>query len=414
MQLSSSKEYVEDNFLSIVSNYINENKSEKNYTNNEDILLKILNSDISDEHKFKYVEKNETVISKLTDLQDSSVTTKILYCLLRKNKIKFCSDNLDAYWNMVEEYSGDFIEYLGNNLDETNYEDILRNNVSICNTFINSPLVSDKIFTFLINFADESISNIDHNLTQNRVNTLVHHRLIEVTEKNIETLWNKSYYAELTLLANSDEDVEDIVINALLKYELSDDLIYSLVNSGISDENSLNLINSIKDSVLVERINLTKKSIIEAIIKGDLSSVNIDYICKSFKMFELKDEFIELLDYEDKLEELENENLNEDFMKYVLNSSNIKIDTKVSLIETKINNRSDINTLKQYISSVLKIFDLSSVWDRRQPLLDNEYKERVGQALINSGYVRPRKDKDGQRIMITKRLRNTTVDTHLL
>jgi len=315
---------------------------------------------------------------------------------------------------MVEEYSNDFIEYLDNNLDETNYEDILRNNVSICNTFINSPLVSDKIFAFVINYADESISDINPKLTQNRINTLVHWRLIEVTEKNIEVLWNNSYNAELTLLANCDEEVEDIVINTLLKYELSDDLIYSLVNSGISDENSLNLINSIKDSVLVERINPTKKSIIEAIIKGYLSSVNINYICKSFKIFELKDEFIESLDDEDKLEELEDENLNEDFMKYILKLSNIKTDTKVSLIETKINNHSDINTLKQYISSVLEISDLSSVWDRRQPLLDNAYKERVGQVLIKSGYVRPRKDENGQRIMLPKRLKNTTVDKHLL
>ena len=124
--------------------------------------------------------------------------------------------------------------------------------------------------------------------------------------------------------------------------------------------------------------------------------------------------FIESLDDEDKLEELEDENLKEDFMKYVLNSSNIKTDTKVSLIETKINNHSDINTLKQYISSVLEIADLSSVWDRRQPLLDNEYKERIGQALIKSGYVKPREDKDGKRIMLPKRLKNTTVDTHLL
>lgn len=131
-------------------------------------------------------------------------------------------------------------------------------------------------------------------------------------------------------------------------------------------------------------------------------------------MFELKDEFIESLDDEDKLEKLEDENLNEDFMNYVLNSSNIKIDTKVSLIKTKINNHSDINTLKQYISSVLEIADLSSVWNRRQPLLDNEYKERIGQALINSGYVRPRKDKYGKRIMLIKRLRNITVDTRLL
>lgn len=414
LQLSSSKEYIEDNFSSIVSNYIDENKSEENYANNEEILFKILNSDISDEHKFEYVEKNETVISKLDDLQNSSVTIKILDCLLRKNKVKFCSDNIAAYWNMVEDYSDDFIEYLDNNLDETNYEDILRNNISICNTFINSSLVSDKIFAFVINYADKSISNINPKLPQDRANILVHRRLIEVTEKNIEVLWNNSYNAELTLLANGDEQVEDIVINTLLKYELSDDLIYSLVNSELSDENSLNLINLIKDSVLVERINPDKKSIIKAVIKGDLSSDNINYICKSFDMFELKDEFIESLDDEDKLEKLEDENLNEDFMKYVLNTSNINIDTKVSLIKTKINNRSDINTLRQYISSVLEIADLSSVWDRRQPLLDNEYKERIGQALINSGYVRPRKDKDGKRIMLAKRLRNTTVDTHLL
>ena len=288
-------------------------------------------------------------------------------------------------------------------MDETNYEDILRNNVSICNTFINSPLVSDKIFVFVKNYADKSISNINPELPQDRANILVHRRLIEVTEKNIEVLWNNSYNAELTLLANGDEEVEDIFINMLLKYELSDDLIYSLVNSELSDKNSLKLINLIKDNILVERINPDKKSIIKAVIKGDLSSDNINYICKSFEMFELKDEFIELLDDEDKLEKLENENLNEDFMKYVLNSSNIKIDTKVLLIKTKINNHYDINTLRQYISSVLEIADLSRVWDRRQPLLDNEYKEIIGQALINSGYVRPRKDKDGKRIMLAKK-----------
>lgn len=362
LQLSSSKEYIENNFSSIVSNYIDENKSEKNYTNNEEILFKILNSDISDEHKLKYVEKNETVISKLADLQNSSVTTKILDCLLRKNKIKFCSDNIAAYWNMVEEYSNDFIEYLDNNLDETNYEDILRKNVSICNTFINSPLVSDKIFTFVINYADEAISDINPKLPQDRANILIHQRLIEVTEKNIEVLWNNSYNAELISLADYDDDVtEGLVINMLLKYELSDELIYGLVNSDIADGNSMKLIDSIKDSVLVEKINPTKKPIIEYIIKGDLSSVNINYICKSFKMFELKDEFIKSLDDEDKLEDLEDENLNEVFMQYVLSSPDIKLSTKVSLVLTKIKNGLSVNVLKGYISSVKEISELSNV-----------------------------------------------------
>lgn len=414
-QLSSSKEYIEDNFSIVISDYIDENKSEKNYTNSEEILLRILNSDISDKYKLGYVEKNETVISKLTDLQDNSVTTRILDCLLRKNKVKFCSDNIASYWNMNEEYSDDFVEYLDNNLDEDNNEDILKNNISVCNTFINSPFVSDKIFAFVIKYADEPISNVDHKLIQNRVNTLVQQRLIEVTEKNIETLWNNSYYAELILLANYDDDeAEEIVINTLLEYELPDELIYGLVNSEIADGNSMKLIDSIKESVLVERINPTKKTIIEYIIKGGLSSANIDYICKSFKMFELKDEFIESLDNEGKLDDLKDENLNEDFMQYILVSSDVELSTKVSLILTKIKNGLSVNVLEGYISSVKEISDLSNVWKSKQPLLDNSYKAKVGQALIKFGYVKLRKNKDYPRIMLSRRQNKTKLGDYLL
>lgn len=414
-QLSSSKEYIEDNFSIVISDYIDENKSEKNYTNSEEILLRILNSDISDEYKLEYVEKNETVISKLTDLQDNSIRTRILNCLLRKNKVKFCSDNIASCWNMIEESIDDFVEYLNDNLDEENNEDILKNNISVCNTLINSSLVSDKIFGFVIKYANKPISSINHELTQNRVNTLVQQRLIEVTEKNIETLWNNSYFDELISLANYDDDVaQELVINTLLNYELSDELIYGLVNSDIADGNSMKLIDSIKDSVLVEKIHPTKKTIIEYIIKGDLSSVNINYICNSFKMFELKDEFIKLLDDEDKLEDLEDENLNEVFMQYVLSSPDIKLGTKVSLILTKIKNRSSVNVLKGYISTVKEIAELSNVWENKQPLLDDSYKDKVGQALIKFGYVKPRKNKDYPRIMLSGSQNKTKIDDHFL
>ena len=90
-------------------------------------------------------------------------------------------------------------------------------------------------------------------------------------------------------------------------------------------------------------------------------------------------------------------------MKYVLSSVNITIDTKLSLIETKINNGSDVNDLKKYISLVSEIPDLSTVWEGKQPVLDNEYKERVGQVLINSNHVKLRKYKDCQRIMLLKK-----------
>lgn len=336
----------------------------------------------------------------MTDLQDNSENNMILNCLLRKNKVKFCSDNIASYWNMIEKYSYDFVDYINENLDEENNEEILKNNISICNTFINSPFVSDKIFSFIIKYADEPISNVNHKLTQNRVNTLVNQKLIEVTEENIETLWNNSYYVELTLLANYDDDeAEEFVINTLLKYGPSDDLIYCLVNSDITDRNSKKLIDFKEDDILVERIKPTKKTIIEYIIKRYLSSTNINYICKSFENFELKDEFIESLEYEDKLKNLEDENLNEVFMKYVLSSSNIQLSSKVSLILTKIENRLSVDLLEVYISSVTEISDLSDVWKHKYPLLDNDYKNTVGQALIKFGYVKLRKTKGYPRIM---------------
>lgn len=414
-KLSSSKEYIEENFSKIIYDYIDENNNKENYTNSEEILLRILNSDISDEYKLKYVENNETKISNLSNLQDDSVTTTIVDCLLRKNKIEFCSDNISSYWNMIEEYSDDFIKYLNKNLDEDNNEDILKNNISICNTFINSPFVSDKIFSFVIKYADEPIININNKLTQNRVNTLVNQKLIEVTKKNIETLWNNSYYVELTLLANYDDDeVEEFVINTLLKYGPSDDLIYCLVNSDITDENSKKIIDFKEDDILVERIKPTKKTIIEYIIKRYLSSTNINYICKSFKNFELKDEFIESLEYEGKLKNLEDENLNEVFMKYVLSSSNIQLSSKVSLILTKIENRLSVDLLEVYISSVTEISDLSDVWKHKYPLLDNDYKNTVGQALIKFGYAKLRKDKDYHKIMLSRKQNNIRLDDYLL
>ncbi len=403
-KLSSSWNYIEDNFSIIIPNYIEQNNNKKSYKNDEEILLKILNSDISEEYKIKYVEYNDTKISELIKLQDSSIIRKIFDFLLCKNSIKFCSDNISVYWSRIEEYSQEFVKYMDVNLDENNYEDMLKNNVSLCNTFINDPLVSDKVFGYVIKYANEQVSNINIKLTSNRVNTLVHNSLIEVNEKNIEVLINNSYNEELTLLVNNaDKAIQDIAINTLLKNELSDELIYSLVNSGISDENSLKLVNPIKDSILIEWINPTKRSIIKYIIRENLSLENINYVCKSFEIFELKDEFIGSLDTEGKLEELGNENLNDFFMKYVLSSVNIKIDTKLSLIETKVNNGSYVNDLKKYISLVSEIADLANVWEGKQPVLDNEYKEKIGQVLINSNHVKLRKYRDCQRIMLLKK-----------
>ncbi|WP_323177170.1 hypothetical protein [Mycoplasma sp. 744] len=78
---------------------------------------------------------------------------------------------------------------------------------------------------------------------------------------------------------------------------------------------------------------------------------------------------------------------------------------KVLLIKIMISNNIDTNDLKEYISSVSEIFSLSTVWNDKCPLLDNEYKKIIVEALINSDYV----SKYGERINIHKAQKNDTV-----
>ena len=413
--LCASREYIENNFTSFISEYVDERKNDISFANNEAILVKILQSDILEEYKLKYLENNNTEICNFGILKDSKLSTKILNYLLINNKIKFSSENISAYWNMIETYGIGFIEYIERNINENNFETILSNNISICNTFVNDSQVSDRVFAFIIKYADTIIDDIDPELKQHRVNILVESELIEVNEQNIETLLTNKYNEELILLANNnDKDKEDRVVSILLKYELTNDLIYAMVNSKLSDENSLKLIRKMEEKVLIERINPDKDVVIKNIIDSNLSKENIDYICESFDTFELKNEFIEALDNRGELEELDNTNLNDSLMKYVLKLPRINVSTKISLIVIKIRNKVEKKSLKEYISLIEEIADLGNVWNGNYPLLDNAYKKEVGEELINARYVKPRKGKDYIRIMPIKKQKSTTLETHLL
>ena len=69
----------------------------------------------------------------------------------------------------------------------------------------------------------------------------------------------------------------------LLDLELSPNLIYQLVNSNISDENSKKLLEEIIEDVDVKKISFDKTEAISYIIDNGLSEKNINYICKNFR-----------------------------------------------------------------------------------------------------------------------------------
>ena len=119
------------------------------------------------------------------------------------------------------------------------------------------------------------------------------------------------------------------------------------------------------------------------------------------KLFKLRGEFIERLEMRNKLINLSNNMISEQILLYILENDNISLNTKIKLIITKIENNSDVEELKKYISKVSEIERIASVFDNKYPSINGiNYLEReIINSLINYYYVKKRAD---GRIMLIK------------
>ena len=404
--LKSTKVYLENNFLYFIKKYIDAVPSDCYFDNKEIITLYIFNSEISDEYKLKYAEKNTTILSDITKIKNIMEKDDLLKCLFEKNKSKFNNDNIDFYWNnRGETYFNEFVDFFEQNTSDENIEDILQNNKTISNAFIENNNVSDDLFALALKNADTKINIIDTKLPQQRINLLIKNNLIAPTKDNINTLINNKYFDEILLLATSEEqEVQDETIVEILENEFEDDFIYLLLNSTINYENATKIIDAYKDNILIERISEKKEDIIKYIIDKYLSEENIDYICKNFEIFKLKKDFINSLIHKDCINELKYNQLNDNVMLYILEHKDFEIELKIDLILIKIKNKCEDSYLRKYISMVDEIRDLADVWNNKHPSYnDNEFKEKIALSLIKYGYVVKTSYKETPKIYIPKK-----------
>ena len=212
-KLKSMQEYIDNNFDKIISEYIEQNSSNNEYVNTQEILIKILNSNISLENKKKYVDKNSISIKNLEDINTDTSLVEVLYKLFDKDKVTFTSSNLNYYWNLLNEYKWEnnieaqkyvdlFIEVLNKRLSiksgksitistEEDIKQILSQCDSICNALINSKKVDDNLFVFALENATKPIEKLDQSLDKERIEKLFEKKLIKLNEENNKTLKDK-------------------------------------------------------------------------------------------------------------------------------------------------------------------------------------------------------------------------------
>ena len=398
-----TQKYIENNFAEFIELYIDANTESKVFKNKEDIVINIMNSDLSSEYKRNYIEKNNIIIPNIKKIEDLTQKVDLIKRLLIKNKMVFNLINIKAIVEIMDIDDEIFTDYLDANVNSSDFEEILSENKSISNSLINNPEASDKLFDYAIETADVGIEVINSGINNERISRLIKKDLIIPSRENIKVLLENEHYVELVNLINRQSDEKQIeLISMLLNLGISDRLAYMLINSNISDDSSKRLLNSV-DNVDLKQIDFSKESVIKYLIDNGLSEENINYISKEFKNFKLKKEFIQYLDERKELNRIENENISEFMAKQIILNDDASIDLKVSVIIKMIEANAPVKCLKELISNVDEISELADVWNNMRPPLDNNYKELVGDALIQHEYVGSRNDKDCVRIAYPKK-----------
>lgn len=278
-ELVASKEYIQGDFENIISEYIENHVTNRSFINNKDILAQILSSNLSYENKIKYLNKNTTSIFRLKESEITDIN--IVHELFEKDQVIYRHDNLNYYWDLINNNDNDaqkeknlecFIRNMNDKIPDMpgqsksvdneaiHYE--LSKCETICNKLINISIVSDALFQIIINHAKRPIDQLNSNLNNDRIKALITKNMISPNEYNIKTLIDKSLDEEIKTLAEMNEKE---VLPILRNMELSDETIYSIVNARISIDNAKYLLTKVKGGIQIDKINPKKTELIESI-----------------------------------------------------------------------------------------------------------------------------------------------------
>lgn len=411
--LSSTVDYINDNFKEFIYMYIDYLEDEVFYNDEREVLM-ILNFDLDKEYKLKYLDRSETTIINLDSIDNLYDNKEIITSLMNKNKLLFNLENINKLYNIFKTYSNkDFIDYINKNVSDKNIDYVLKGSNNLCDCLINNPLTSDELFDRIIKFVDNKIKIVNKDLSNERVTKLLNLHLIYLSDENINLIMTNHPNLIVPFIKQNDNTdiIDRILYDSSLSEKLNAELVYALIKNDISEENIIQIIDNLNIDILLKNISFEKESIIEFILDNRFSiseefKIDIDYIINNFIEFPFKDKFIEELiscRYFSLIEEISLYNLNQYFISYILTSKIHPDYIKIFIIKNKIRNLKNQNgnetEIIQYIKMVDVISNLSEIWEGKYPTLNNDYKKEIAKELEIYGFAKVRK---GGKLMLKK------------
>ncbi len=156
-------------------------------------------------------------------IDHEKLSVDILESLLRTNMLGFTDKNLSYYWDYIEQYDNNLLEYIDRNINPENEEYVLKENIDICNILINDTDVTESLLKYLVKYADKPIEQIDSMFNESRLEILINHNLIAASYENFKVLIDNNYNSILiNLIHNLNSTGLNDSLEILLKCSLLD------------------------------------------------------------------------------------------------------------------------------------------------------------------------------------------------
>lgn len=233
---------------SALTQYINQNINEyidvviemcdgKVY-DNENVVLNLLNNaDLTLEHKQSYISVLETIITNISDIEDTTLWTS----LLNADKVQYSESNLINCFNTLE-LTENVISYINRcniDLDFSKYEcdedskAQLFNSIVICNDIDNSKY---KQILLSLGFKYNNPHCVE--ISDDKITILIDTKIIQMTEDNLKFV-RLNYHEQLFhfIRANIEEYIAIMTYNLLEQEELLE-----ILNWDISDKQKIKLL----------------------------------------------------------------------------------------------------------------------------------------------------------------------------
>lgn len=229
---------------------------EDNIKESEQSVLKILNKlVVSPELEIKLIEKNETLINKLTDLIDKSLWSVFII----NNKLKVTWQNVIEYFKEFNEIDDILVKYINQQevFDVLSKENIIENDAEIKTQFIIKLIhstITVESFSSLVPKITDTFEFFEiEDLEIDKIEILIKKKVISFSVENFIGLNNKH---ESLIAIYSELNKEDF-LELIDELPITSAIVLNIMNSEVfTEENKFEIIKNINENLIIDDRNL--------------------------------------------------------------------------------------------------------------------------------------------------------------